>query len=298
MRNKRENYAAFTILILSVVCFLPIAGSAFALNAGPPPDQTFLEVKESGGQIQWNTLRTIHSLHAITFRWKTSAPNTSYGEWQIMDYQPQPNGMNETPFATGNVPLAPAGQFKQFTIDFAQLQQQHPDMIPANAPGTAKYYYVRMVPWTSNTTIAGSISPAVKIAYSSGSGSGSGLQVGGGGPTIVVTVTDVQVSPNQLQVPTPGMLYVSAKTSKPSSLIVRLSQSAPVLDSNHNPSFASVMVENSVHVSSFHTKHFVGLFDLKGETHYYYVIEVTDKDGNKAYKQGDFLMGKLRSLFP
>jgi len=293
MRQNRRVVTACAILMLLVPCSRSSPSSAFALDPGPP-DQTLLDVKHPGGQPLWTSSLIIRSLQSVTCRWQTSAANTAYGEWQIMDYQPQPNGLNETPFASGHSPLPQADGFRQFTLDFAQLQQQHPDKIPANAPATAKAYYVRLVPWTSNTMIAGAISPAVKITYTSG----RGLQPGGGTVRAALNIERSEISPNTINVFGPGLLGVFLTTSYPTSLHVRLSQSAPLLDSNLNPAFPSGTVENSVHVSSFHTRHCVGLFDLKGETHYYYIIEVTDKDGNKAYKQGDFLMGKLRSLSP
>ncbi len=291
MRQNRRHSTTITSLVLLVMFSFPFGGSAFALEP-LPPDPTMLDVKLAGGQSQWGNARSLHGLNVVTFRWKTSASNAAYGVWEIMDYEPAPNGLNEQPFAKGSVPLPPAGQFGQFTVDFAQLQQQHQDKIPASAPASAKHYYIRLVPWTSGGTIlAGAISPAVRISY----GSNSGFQAGGSNLTIVVKVTDVRVTPNQISLLGPGILGVYLTASKPCSLLVKLSLSAPAFDSDHNPSFASGTVENSVHVSSFHTKHYVGLFDLKGEAHYYYIIEVTDKDGHKAFIQGDFEMGKLRT---
>ena len=141
------------------------------------------------------------------------------------------------------------------------------------------------MPWIANGTHSWAISPAVRISYS------SRLQEGGSNLTPILKVTDVQISPNKISLLGPGILGVFLTISKPSSLFVKLSLSAPGSDSDHNPSFTSI--ENSLFVSSFHTKHYLGLFDLKGESHYYYIIEVTDKDGHKAFIQGDFEMGKL-----
>ncbi|MEP6635078.1 MAG: hypothetical protein ABJB97_00030 [Acidobacteriota bacterium] len=275
-----------SIFLLLVLLTGPVAFTARA--ACPALEKhTTLEVKQAAGEPNaWGTSRTIQSLQIVTLRWSTNVPNTAYGEWEIA-----PNGMNEQPFAKGTVPLSQPGQFGQFTIDFAQLQQQHPDKIPANAPGTAKNYHIRLVPWSSSGVIAAFISPAVKITYRSG----QRLQEVGGTLTAVPQISDVRVSPNRIALLGQGILGVFLTISKPSSMIVRLSQSAPVFDSNHNPTFASGTEENSVYVSSFHTKHYVGLFDLLGETHYYYIIEVTDKEGHKAYTQGDFEMGKLRT---
>jgi|SRR5437016_1919482 len=283
-QNRRPS--TITSLVLLMMFSFPL-GSAFALEPAPPT-QTSLEVKVPGGQSQWGSALNLHELNVVTFRWKTNAEHTAYGVWEIMDHEPAPNGVNEEPFATRHVDPAPQpGQFGQFRIDFAQLQQQHPDKIPARAPATAKNYYVRLVPWIANGTHSWAISPAVRISYS------SRLQEGGSNLTPILKVTDVQISPNKISLLGPGILGVFLTISKPSSLFVKLSLSAPGSDSDHNPSFTSI--ENSVFVSSFHTKHYVGLFDLKGETHYYYIIEVTDKDGHKAFIQGDFEMGKLRS---
>lgn len=289
MKQDRRPATTITSLVLLVLLSFPLGSSAFALEP-PPPTQTWLEIKMPGGQSQWGSALNLHELNLVTFRWKTNAPNTAYGVWEILDYEPAPNGVNEQPFATKHVDLAPQpGQFAQFRIDFAQLQQQHPDKIPASAPATAKNYYVRLVPWTSNGTHSWAVSPTVRISYS------SRFQKGGSELTSVLKVTDVRVSPNQISLLGPGILGVYLTISKPSSLFVKLSLSAPAFDSSHNPRFDSGKVENSVFVSSFHTKHYVGLFDLKGEAHYYYIIEVTDKEGHKAYIQGDFEMGKLRT---
>ena len=288
MKQNRRLSTVITSLVLSVMFSFPLGGSAFALEPAPPT-QTWLEVKVPGGQSQWGSALNLHELNVVTFRWKTNAQNTAYGIWEIMDYEPAPNGVNDQPFASKHVPAPQPGQFGQFRIDFVQLQQQHPNKIPASAPATVKNYYIRVVPWIANGTRSWAISPAVRISYS------SRLQEVGGVLTPILKVTEVQISPNRISLLGPGILGVYLTISKPSSLFVELSLSAPVSDADHNPSFASGTVEDSVFVSSFHTKHYVGLFDLKGESHYYYIIEVTDKDGHKAFIQGDFEMGKLRS---
>jgi hypothetical protein len=286
MKQNRRPSTTLTGLGLLLIISFPLAGSAFALEPAPPP-QTLLEVKLPGGQNQWGSALNLHGLDVVTFRWKTNVEHTAYGVWEIMDYEPTPNGVNEQPFASKHVDLGQPGQFSEFRIDFAQLHHQHPEKIPASAPATAKNYYVRLVPWIANGSRSWVISPAVRISYS------SRLQEGGSELIPDLKVTNVQISPNRISLLGPGTLGVYLTTSKPSSLFVKLSLSAPLFDSDHHPSFGTV--ENSVFVSSFHTKHFVGLFDLKGESHYYYIIEVTDKDGHKAYIQGDFEMGKLRT---
>src|SRR6267378_1010520 len=228
MRHNRRTINSLSILLLLVRLTGPVAFTA--RGASPPLEKhTTLEVKQAAGEPNpWDTSRTIQSLQIITLRWSTNVPNAAYGAWEIA-----PNGMNDQPLAKGTVPLPQPGQFGQFTIDFAQLQQQHPDKIPASAPFPAKNYYIRLVPWSSSGVLAGHISPAIKITYSSG----QSLQEGGATLTAVPQISDVRVSPNRIALLGQGILGVFLTISKPSSLIVRLSQSAPVFDSHHNPTF-------------------------------------------------------------
>lgn len=150
IKGNRRSVAAATALVLLVFCLSSIATLTVAFNPGP--DYTLLEVRQPVAQPAWSNSRTIHSLHDVTFRWKTDVPNTAYVEWQMLDYKPQPNGMFETPFATRKLMKPPSGQFQQFVIDFAQIQQQNPTKIPANAPATPKDYYIRLVPWNAGGT--------------------------------------------------------------------------------------------------------------------------------------------------
>ena len=145
MRHKRRTINSLSILLLWLLLPGPVA---FTARAACPALEihTTLEVKQAAGEPNaWDTSLTIQSLQIITLRWSTNVPNAAYGAWEIA-----PSGMKDQPFAKGTVPLPQPGQFGQFTIDFAQLQQQHPDKIPASAPFPAKNYHIRLVPWSSS----------------------------------------------------------------------------------------------------------------------------------------------------
>lgn len=286
MTHNRRVMIACTILLLLVLSSLSIARSTFALNPELLSNQTLLDVRQPGGQAQWGRTRTIHALHTVTFRWKTSAPGTAYAEWQIMDYKPAPNGsMNETPFARTVVAVPALGEFQPFTIDFAQLQQLHPNMIPAAAPANAKDYYLRLVPWktmdmTDPANISGDISDTVKITY-------------------------VKSPPPQPDPPTfdysaifwTGGHYVDLgySTNKPVIPIVTVSKSAPVKDAKGNPAFsknAKIVYASLPFLSGYEKDGEVELRNLRPKTHYHYIIMAKDENGQKAYKTGQFTTAK------
>ena len=285
MTRNRRVITACTILTLLVLFSLSIARSRFALNPAPPSNQTLLDVRQPGSQPQWDSTRTIHALHTVTLRWKTSAPNTLFAEWQILDYKPQPNGLNETPFARATVAVPAPGEFQQFTIDFVQLQQQHPGVIPAVAPAIAKEYYVRLVPWktidmTDPANISGDISASVKITY-------------------------VKSPPPQPDPPTfdyaavffTGGHYVDLgyRTNKPVIPIVTVSISAPSKDAKGDPAFgknAKIAFASLPFLSGYEKDGEAELRNLKPKTHYHYIIMAKDENAQKAYQTGEFTTAK------
>jgi len=277
--NGRVVTTSAILMLLLLLSCLQIARTTFAFNPAPLSGQTFLDVREAGGQNQWGNLRTIHSLHTVTFRWKTSAPNTAYGEWQMFDYKPQPMGMNETPFATANLGLPVPGEFQQFTIDFAQIQQQNPTKIPANAPANAKAYYIRLVPWTSGgAMIAGDISDVVKITYVKSPPAPPDP------PTIKYLFTWLHGHYVTLD-------YVATKPVIP---VVTVSTSAPGKDTKGNPEFGKKQIVSSAFpfLSGYDADGGVQLLNLKPKTHYHFIIMVKDVKGGVAYKTGEFTTEK------
>src|SRR5258705_10607749 len=100
------------------------------------------------------------------------------------------------------------------------LQQQHQNKIRPSPPATAKNYYVRLVPWTSNGTHSWAVSPTVRISYS------SRFQKGGSGLTSVLKFTDVRVSTNQISLLRPEIQGVYHIISMPSSQFVCYSLTA------------------------------------------------------------------------
>ena len=187
MKHNRRTINSLSILLVSILLTAPVTFTARA--ASPALEKhTTLEVKQAAGEPNaWGTSRTIRSLQIVTLRWSTNVLNTAYGAWEIA-----PSGMNEQPFAKGTVPVPQPGRFGEFTIDFAHLQQQQPDKIPASAPFPAKNYEVRLVPWSASGVLP-HVSPPIKITYSSG----QRLQEGGT-LTAIPQITDAQVSPNRI----------------------------------------------------------------------------------------------------
>jgi hypothetical protein len=264
--------------LLLVPFSLPIARSASALDPGP--QETSLDVRQPGGQSQWGNFRTIHALNAVTFRWKTDIQGVSNGEWQLFDYKPQSNGMNETPFARQCIG-SPSAQFQHFAMDFAQLRQQYPGKIPANAPATPRDYYVRVVPWTldcNTSAVAGPISDVVKITY-------------------------VKSPPAPPEPPTIKYLFtwlhghyitLDYFASKPVIPVVTVSTSAPGKDSKGNPEFDKNQIVSSAFpiLSGYDADGGVQLVNLQPRTHYHFIIMVKDEKGGVAYKTGEFTTEK------
>jgi hypothetical protein len=280
----------FVILIALLLITSSFGKITFAFNPVPPDNHTLLAVKQDNGQ--WGDARTIHSLTTLSFQWKSDVPNANYGQWQLFDYPPGPNDATAQPFAaSGPLTATPVNQFKPFTIDFAQIRQQHPDKFPSVPPATPKDCYVRMVPWkTQDTTnpanIAGHVSLNMKITYVSSTITGPGQ-----GPTVIgveITRADVSVF---CPIPAPGSIVAFVVSSKPSSLLFQVSETAPMLDPLQHPLFSSGTVAASEHIVSLNTRHLVGLYGLKVDTHYYYIIEAKDSAGNEAFTQGEFQTG-------
>src|SRR5205807_2288118 len=280
MKNNRRVITTSAILtLLLLLSCLQIARTTFAFNPAPLSNQTLLDVRGAGGQNQWGSSRTIHSLYPVTFRWKTSAPNTAYGEWQMMDYKPQPMGMNETPFASANLGLPVPGEFQQFTIDFAKIQQQNPTKIPANAPANAKVYYIRLVPWTSGgAMVAGEISDVVKITYVKSPPAPPDP------PTIKYVFTWLHGH----------YVTLDYAATKPVIPAVTVSTSAPGKDAKGNPEFGKKQIVSSAFpfLSGYDADGGVELVNLKPQTHYHFIIMAKDEKGGVAYKTGEFTTAK------
>jgi hypothetical protein len=260
--------------MLLVPASLPIARSALALNLGPF-DQTVLDVRQPGAQPQWGGSRTIHSLHIVHFRWKTSALNTFIGAWQIFDYKPQPMDPNEIPFAQGKAALAMVpGQFQDFTIPFTQLQQQNPTKIPANAPANGKDYYIRVEPLDSNGKPAGQISDPVKITY--------------------VKSPPPTSDPPKIEYvfAWPGGHYVDLNyfATKPVVPVITVSRSAPGKDAKGNPKFKKNQIVSTAFpfLSGYDAESTVELRNLTPKTHFHYIIMAKDEKGGVTYKTGEF----------
>ena len=266
------------IMLTMVLSALSPLRHSLAINVNP--DQTILEVRQPGTQAQWGSIRTIHALHTVTFRWKTDIPNTDYVEWQLLDYKPQPNGMSETPFATHKVKKMPAPDFQEFTIDFVNQQQQNPTKIPATAPSNAKNYWIRLVPWNAGgTMVTGPISDVVKIIY-------------------------VKEPPPPANPPTidnafawPGGHYVDISyfANKPVLPLVTVSTRAPVKDGKGNPKFganAPIVATSLPFLSGYENEGEVELNGLKPKTDYHYIIQAKDEKGNFGYKTGEFTTKK------
>jgi hypothetical protein len=282
MRHKPALFEC-SLALLILTFFIRIAVPAEPKYANPVPfvGNTVLDVRLSGGQPQWGNSRTLHALHTITFRWKTDVPNTAYGEWQLLDYKPQPNGMNETPFAKASVALPPSGQFQEFTIDFVQLQQQNPSKIPANAPAAGKDYWIRMVPWTAGGgAVAGQISAAIKLTYVKAS-----------------TPPPAPLTLNYVAEFWIGGHYVDIGygANHPVAPLITISTSAPVKDANGNPVFdkqAKIVSSSIPFLSGYEDNGEVELRNLTPKTHYHYIVEAKDEKGQKAYKAGQFTTAK------
>src|SRR5213593_2549845 len=101
VQNKLRNITAGSIAILLLLSSVPLIKTSSA--ALPNPDQTVLQVRLAGAQPSWDTSRTIHALHALTFRWKTDVPMTNFGQWQLCDYPPLPQDLMAQPFVVANV---------------------------------------------------------------------------------------------------------------------------------------------------------------------------------------------------
>ena len=277
MKNNRKVIGISAILTMLVLPCWPIARTASALNPGSPPAQTWLEVRQTGGQDQWDNSRTIHALHAVTFHWKTDISNTAYGQWQLLDYKPQPNGMNEHPFATSpDLPLPTPGEFQQFTVDWAQLQQQYTSKIPANAPANGKDYWIRLVPWTSGgAMVAGRISNAVKITY----------------------VKSAPAPPDPPTFDYSAIFWAEGhhadlgySTNKPVMPLVSVSTFAPTNDAKGNPTFGNhkPVFVSLPFLSGYEKDGEVELGNLTPKTHYHYIIQAKDEKGQFAYRTGEF----------
>ena len=281
MRMIRSRILFIITMPMMVLSGLPAIRNTSAVSFNP--DQTILEVRQPGGQPQWANTRTIHALHLVTFRWKTDVPNTDYVEWQMLDYKPQPNGMNETPFATHKVKKMPALDFQEFTIDFISQQQQHPTQIPSTAPSNAKDYWIRLVPWNSGgTMVTGPISDVVKITY--------------------VKAPPPPANPPAIEYAFtwPGGHYVDISyfATKPVLPLVTVSTRAPIKDTNGHPKFgqnAPIAATSLPFLSGFENEGEVELNGLTPKTHYHYIIEAKDEKGNFAYKTGEFST-KTRSV--
>jgi len=275
MRNNLKGIAAATILMLLVVCSLPIARPTLAFD--PNPDQTWLDVRLPGAQPQWGNSRTIHALHSLTFRWKTDIATADHGRWQILDYKPQSNGMNENPFALSPLPLPLALQFQPFTIDFAQLQQQYPNKIPADAPVNGKDYWIRIVPWNADETmVAGPISDVVKITYVKSPPPPPN-------PPTFTFVAEFWLGGH--------FVDIGYGTNKPVVPLITVSTSAPVTDAKGNPAFpknAKIASSSLPILGGYEKDGEVELRNLTPKTHYHYIIEAKDEKGQFAYKTGQF----------
>jgi hypothetical protein len=279
MKNNRKVIRTSAILALLVLSWWPISRTASALNPGPPADKTSLDVRLPGAQPQWGNLRTIHALHSLTFRWKTDIPMSlvDHGRWQVFDYKPQPNGMNETPFhiSDDQLPLLPAGSFKDFSINFAHLQHLYPNKIPANAPANGKDYWIRVVPWNSDETMTGRISDVVKITYA-------------------------KSPPPPPDPPTfdyaavfwTGGHYVNLGygTNKSVMPLVTVSTFAPTNDAQGNPTFSNhkPVFVSLPFLSGYEKDGEVELRNLTPKTHYHYIIQAKDEKGQFAYQTGEF----------
>jgi hypothetical protein len=282
-----------------ILILLTLTISSIASASGPNllDGHTLLAVKQANGQ--WGDSRTIHSLTTLTFEWKSDVPNTNFGQWQLLDYAPGPHDLTAQPFAvSGPLAASPANQLKQFTIDFAQMHQEHPDKVPAVASSAPKNFYVRLVPWKTQdmsdpANIAGHVSLNMKITLVSSISTGNGDEPG--------IVTGFKIDSASVDIRCPVILAGAAvafvRTSKPSFLVFQVSESAPVLDSHQHPTFPLSAIAASEHVSSFNTIHLVALFGLKNETHYFYIIEVRDSVGHQTFSQGE-LTAHSRQLTP
>src|SRR6266567_2215128 len=277
MNKKKKSNAARIIVVFLVLFSIP--NSKVRSTAAPNPDQTILEVRQAGAQPAWGTSRTIHALHVLTFRWKTDVPMTNFGQWQLLDYPPPPQDLMAQPFATSNVgPPAPTGQFENFTIDFAAIQQQNPGKIPSTAPAQPKDYYLRLVPWktmdmTDPNNVAGTISINVKITYVKSPPPPAN-------PLSLDYVFDFT-----------GGHYVdiSYGANKPVVPIVSVSLKPPDKNAQGNPVFKGKIVGASVpFLSGYERDGEVELRGLTPKTHYHYIVEVKDEKGDKAYKTGQF----------
>jgi hypothetical protein len=97
----------------------------------------------------------------IFFQWSTTEQGVTLAKWQVTDLQGGfPAGEVATPaniIAQGQVQeIPPAGQTREFEINFKYLLSQTP-------PNTPKHYYVRMIPLKGEQKLAPSSS--VKITY-------------------------------------------------------------------------------------------------------------------------------------
>ena len=282
MRHKRKPMTALPILIL-LLCSVAISLTAFAFKPGPMGPNTSLEVRQPGNQTLWGPSRTIHALHAVTFRWGTSVPNTNFGQWQLCDYKPAPQDLMAQPFAVGDPGMVPqAGGFTQFIVDFAQLQQQHPDKIPAQAPATAKDYYLRLVPWktmamTDPANVSGDISINIKITYVKSSAP----------PPIPPAIEHSTVSFKGGH-----FVILSYSANKPVIPIVMVSTFAPELNSKGYETFGTHKIDSASipFLSGYEKNGEVILKGLRPKTHYYYIIEANDekKLGPPTFATGEF----------
>ena len=188
-------------------------------------------------------------------------------------------GMSEMPFARASAGLPAPGQFQQFTIDFAQIQQQNPTRIPAKAPVNAKVYYLRLVPFTSGgAMISGEISDVVKITYVKSPPAPPDP------PTIEYVFTWLHGHYITLD-------YIATKPVIP---VVTVSTHAPGKDAKGNPEFGKKEIVSSAipFLSGYDADGGVNLVNLKPKTHYYFVIMAKDEKGGVAYKTGEFTTAK------
>lgn len=270
MKGRPGRISVRIILILVLLYSLP--GVRVRSTTLPNPDQTILEVREASAQPTWVTSRTIHALHALTFRWKTDVAMTNYGQWQLLDYPPPPQDLMAQPFAQSNVGPAPlVGQFANFTIDLAALQQQYPNKIPPTPPAQAKDYYLRLVPWktpemTDPNNVAGKISINVKITYVK---SAAPPPV----PPKFEYLTEFSI----------GGHYVTIAygTNKPVVPTVRIYEYAP--------GYTALVSEYHPPASRAYDDH--GEVELKGltpKTNYRYEMEVKDEKGQTSTQNGKF----------